>query len=74
MAPGEDRLELTGGWTLPDGYDDPERMADENLKFEISALEAHWREGTLTDEQEHYYQALRIELLNRLCVGPEQTN
>lgn len=61
-----EQFEMVGGWELPDGYDDPREMSDETLTSEMSALGAHRSAETLTEEQDNYYQALSIELFNRM--------
>lgn len=68
MIGEDDGFEMAGGWELPEGYDNPGKMTDETLIDEVSALGAHWSEDALTDEQEHYYEALRRELLTRMST------
>lgn len=65
MEDGE-QFKLSGGWELPDGYDDPQEMSDETLISEMSAMGDHRSAETLTEEQDNYYEALRVEMFNRM--------
>lgn len=67
----DDPFEMAGGWELPDGYDDPREMTPERLMDELQTMAAHANSDLLTDEQDHYYEALRVESLRRMSTGGE---